>query len=280
MSKPQTIIRAKHDKENPYFILRRDTAQDESLSWEARGMLIYLLSKPDDWEIDVKDLQQQCGKGRVYRIINELKEAGYIQDRQKKQNEKTGLWEWTPYIVFETPQHEKIIHIPKTVSRKPEHGYPDTEKREIKQNTDIQNTETKNTKATPIEPSSNSQKLEQPSEQKIPKPQEVLGTVMEKPPVTNSDWALYGKVCKELKQAGIEPSGYSDYVTWVKRLAQTSGGWKVSIPSLISGGRVSDYVATKNKLSKPAAPREKTIQEIGEEYIANTLKAISKKASA
>lgn len=141
MSSSARIIRAKHDKDNPYFMMRRDSAQDESLSWEARGMLCYLLSKPDDWEVNVKDLQQQCGQGRVYRIINELKDARYIKDREKKHNPETGKWEWTPYIVFEHPQPDNVIHITETVTRKPQHGNPDTVNREIIQSTEEQNTE-------------------------------------------------------------------------------------------------------------------------------------------
>jgi hypothetical protein len=115
MNKPKTIKRAQHDDKNPYFMMRRDTAQDETLSWEARGVLSYLLSKPDDWEINIDDLQQQCGKNRVYRIIGELKKAGYIEDR-KKQRASDGTWEWTPYILHETPYPQN--HDMETITRK------------------------------------------------------------------------------------------------------------------------------------------------------------------
>lgn len=106
-----TIIRAKHDKQNKYFMMRRETAQDDGLSWAARGVLCYLLSKPDNWEIKVEDLQQNCGESKIYRILKELKKAGYLQDRSKKQDEK-GRWSWTPYVLYETPQNTKVIPIP------------------------------------------------------------------------------------------------------------------------------------------------------------------------
>jgi hypothetical protein len=142
MPKSQTIIRAKHDTNNPYFMMQRDTAQDERLSWESRGMLCYLLSKPDNWAIQVIDLTQQCGKGKVYRIITELKKSGYIENRIRQRNSR-GKWEWTPYILHESPIMVNNDHNPKTRTRLPEHGEPDTEKREIIQSTDKQNKETK-----------------------------------------------------------------------------------------------------------------------------------------
>src|SRR5258707_13097107 len=42
------IIRASR-KNQPYVMISRTTAQDSTLSWAARGVLAYLLSKPDDW---------------------------------------------------------------------------------------------------------------------------------------------------------------------------------------------------------------------------------------
>ena len=95
-----TIVRAKHDKK--YFRMHRDTAQDRELSWEARGLIAYVLSKPDNWEIQVKDLEQGCAKGRVYRILDELKKAGYLESRKRYKNKK-GKWQYTPYILHERP---------------------------------------------------------------------------------------------------------------------------------------------------------------------------------
>jgi hypothetical protein len=51
-----TIIRAPRDGENPYCMIRRGTLQDSLLSFETRGMLGYLLSKPRDWRVVVNDL--------------------------------------------------------------------------------------------------------------------------------------------------------------------------------------------------------------------------------
>ena len=105
-----TIRRAKHGKDNPYFMMLRDTAQDRNLSYEARGVLAYILSRPDDWHVQVADLIIQAdgkkttkaGKSKVYAILDELAEHGYIVKPKRFQDDK-GKWIWTPYEVYERP---------------------------------------------------------------------------------------------------------------------------------------------------------------------------------
>lgn len=77
----QTIRRARRDKDNPYKAIRRATFEDANLSFEARGVLGYILVKPDDWEVQVTDLMRQgdIGRDKAYRIINELITAGYCK---------------------------------------------------------------------------------------------------------------------------------------------------------------------------------------------------------
>ena len=74
------IHRADHGAEHPYFIQRRKTAQDNTLSFEARGVVAYLLSKPDDWTINEAELRKAGGIGRdkMRRILQELIDAGYM----------------------------------------------------------------------------------------------------------------------------------------------------------------------------------------------------------
>jgi hypothetical protein len=100
MSTQATIIRA--PRNHQYFILSISTPQDKSLSYEARGMLCYILSKPDNWIIQPSDLQQNCSRGKVYKILNELIAAGYIEDRKRTKNE-AGKFVWSSYIVHEKP---------------------------------------------------------------------------------------------------------------------------------------------------------------------------------
>ena len=106
MSERITVIRAPRDRDHAYFAISRALAQDTRLSYEARGVLAYLLSKPSDWEAQVPDLMREghTGRERMYRILRELREAGYIhRERTRLAN---GTFEWGPYRVFEVPHAE------------------------------------------------------------------------------------------------------------------------------------------------------------------------------
>jgi hypothetical protein len=97
----QTVFRVIHTSE--YFSMARSSAQDRELSWEARGMLAYLLSKPDDWLVRVADLQQQCGRDKAKAILAELEKAHYIRVERGAHNPETGEFATNTYYVYETP---------------------------------------------------------------------------------------------------------------------------------------------------------------------------------
>lgn len=91
-----TIIRGAGNG-NPYFKACNEPFNNPSLSFEARGLLAYLLSKPADWEPTTKNLLSQhkgTGKKKMQRMINELKEHGYM--RRERVNVDGGLaWRTT-----------------------------------------------------------------------------------------------------------------------------------------------------------------------------------------
>lgn len=99
-----TIFRTPHNRDNPYFMMTRAAAQDRTLSFEARGMLGYLLSKPSNWRVSIEDLKQQCGRDKVYTILKELIDARYIQ-RMTKQRPGWRSGTTVEYQVYETPFH-------------------------------------------------------------------------------------------------------------------------------------------------------------------------------
>lgn len=68
-------------KDENYFQVHNEPFNDDTLSWEARGMLGYLLSKPNDWAVRTNDLikRSPAGRKKTQRIINELKERGYMR---------------------------------------------------------------------------------------------------------------------------------------------------------------------------------------------------------
>ena len=103
-----TTIRVIHNKENPYVQISRKELQNDTLSFEATGVWTKLLSRPDDWQISIKDLQKsgRCGEDRIYRILNELIDAGYVyrhQERILKANRKPFFGK-VQYYIFESPE--------------------------------------------------------------------------------------------------------------------------------------------------------------------------------
>lgn len=116
--KAKTIFKANHTKEKPYLCVDREIAQNRDLSFAARGMLAYILSKPSDWEINLTDLQQGIGRDQARKILNELIQAGHIV-RVKQAREK-GRFVGSVFHCYELPLTEK----PSTVE--PTTGKPTT----------------------------------------------------------------------------------------------------------------------------------------------------------
>ena len=70
----------KHQR-TTYTIVDNQALRDTSLSWRATGMLAYLLSLPDDWNVNIEDLTRRKSDGRTAArsTMQELKDAGYVR---------------------------------------------------------------------------------------------------------------------------------------------------------------------------------------------------------
>ena len=73
-----------------YKAMNRTAAEDKSLSWKAKGVMFYFLSKPDNWEGHMYDLLKNGMGGRktLQAAINELKAAHYIETITRLENGK------------------------------------------------------------------------------------------------------------------------------------------------------------------------------------------------
>jgi len=97
------IIRVAHNKDNPYTLINRTFTDDPALSWEARGLLAYLLCKPDGWQVRFTDLVRRgdAKQLKLRRMLRELNQAGYLV-RTRQHDPATGHWRWES-VVYETP---------------------------------------------------------------------------------------------------------------------------------------------------------------------------------
>lgn len=91
-------------RENPFVQLDKFFIEDPKLSFEAKGILAYVLSKPDDWTIRKNDLVKRSasGKTRIETALLELMASGYLNWYQIRDNDGT-FGDWV-YDVYERPE--------------------------------------------------------------------------------------------------------------------------------------------------------------------------------
>jgi hypothetical protein len=96
------IIRAPH-KSN-YSVIDNRVLNDERLSWRARGLLAYLLSKPDGWQVMTQNLVNSSPDGRriVEVTMTELETLGYVERPGQLRNDR-GRFDSVTTIVREEP---------------------------------------------------------------------------------------------------------------------------------------------------------------------------------
>lgn len=103
----KNIIRVVKDKENPYTMINGYFTKDKRLSYKAKGILVYLLCMPDDWEVMVVDLIKRStdGKKAVYSGLQELIEMGYMtrETMRKTEGSQKGQVDHIEYKVYEMP---------------------------------------------------------------------------------------------------------------------------------------------------------------------------------
>ena len=116
------IIRSPRLEAN-FTVVSNAVIRDERLSFRARGLLINILSRPDDWTVSAESLAKRGKEGRdaVLTALDELRAAGYLvtTKRQAINGKFT-----TVSIVYDTPTDALIQ---KPTPEKPTPGKPKAE---------------------------------------------------------------------------------------------------------------------------------------------------------
>jgi hypothetical protein len=101
----QTMSIIRVNKNANYFTASNEVFNDARLSWEARGLMGYLLSKPDDWQVRMADLETKgpAGREKLRNMLRELSIAGYV--RRMRVHSTTGTWLWVTEV-YETRQND------------------------------------------------------------------------------------------------------------------------------------------------------------------------------
>ena len=98
----KTIFRVKKNADNPFVMIDRRPIENPKLSWKAKGILAYLLSRPDNWVVRLGDLVKHSPDGAfsVRGAIKELRNAGHITYQVDRENGHIKQW---ILIVHEIP---------------------------------------------------------------------------------------------------------------------------------------------------------------------------------
>ena len=95
-------------RENPYVQIDKIGVDDSNLSWEATGLLTYLIGRPNNWKINIAHLAsvKKNKETSTRNALLELRKSKYCHYFEVR---KSGKIVETFYLVFEIPtEYEKI----------------------------------------------------------------------------------------------------------------------------------------------------------------------------
>ena len=200
------IIRVAKDKDNPYVMMNKAGVNDPRLSFKAKGILSYLLSKPVDWTVRVADLSNHAtdGKGAVRSGLKELRECGYATFKRAR-DDKTKAYTGGEYTIYEVP------HVPEPHVENPHVDNPNEENRDPSNNDVVPSIDSTDSSAAEKPPAITSkhpaiQMFKSKAHRYPPKTlyKEIAETVGERP----DDIAFWGQVVYGWIKVGWRPTGY------------------------------------------------------------------------
>jgi len=143
-------------KERGFVTIENSMFEDSRISWKAKGLLGYLLTKPDGWIVRRFDLIKHATDGdkSVRSAIDELKKYGYLTiKRIKKDNGQWAgtVWEYDDIPMFEPLDSETVEKVDEEPQMLEPQGiepcadFRHMEKGHVENGTHISNTDISNT---------------------------------------------------------------------------------------------------------------------------------------
>ena len=92
------------EKIRDFTVVSNNIFKDRTLSAKAKGILVEMLSLPEDWDYTLDGLSRLFSDGidSIRKGIHELEEHGYIVRRRVR--DENGQFSHNEYIIYETPQ--------------------------------------------------------------------------------------------------------------------------------------------------------------------------------
>ena len=220
------IIRKITGLEGGYSVIPNSTLND-NLSWGAKGLLAYLCSKPDDWEVSItalinhtKNCKRPSGRDQTYAILNELIEAGYVHKLSERGG--NGRFSGVNYVVSPTPLRQLDLDL-EPVPDYPDTDLPDTanRKQQSKESNKVKNKQIGDLLS--LEDSENPEKPKRKKRVRTVYPEDFEAFFKEYPDTKGSKKdalnAWKSLIPQEKKQVLASVSHYKDYLareTWQK----------------------------------------------------------------
>jgi hypothetical protein len=120
--------------EKDFVILRNKDVQRGDLSYEALGMLTYLMSLPSDWTVYVSSLERKgTGRDKVKRIVAELVANGYLYVEQG--HDSDGKFTANEYYAYAMPEYNPHFNqtplTEKPLTVEPQTANPQLQRKEV-----------------------------------------------------------------------------------------------------------------------------------------------------
>ncbi|MGE7672952.1 DnaD domain-containing protein [Lysinibacillus sp. NPDC094403] len=120
----RSIVRVEKNKD--YTVINNTSIQDIRLSWKAKAIHVFMLSKPDNWTFYNEEIQQWAkdGKDSFTAGLRELQKYGYV--KKERRRVEGGKFDYVT-IVYEVP----CMDLPHTENPSPEEPHtvkPSTDK--------------------------------------------------------------------------------------------------------------------------------------------------------
>lgn len=102
----RSIVRVEKNKD--YTVINNTSIQDTRLSWKAKAIHVFMLSKPDDWTFYNEEMQQWAkdGKDSFTAGLRELQKYGYV--KKERRRVEGGKFDYVT-IVYEVPYMENPL---------------------------------------------------------------------------------------------------------------------------------------------------------------------------
>jgi len=136
--RPSTIFRVEKNTETPYVMIDRRPIGNPDLSFKAKGILTYLMSRPDGWEVNITDLLKhgKDGEAAIRSGLKELREAGHMKYETSRNEGRITGWIIRVYEVPEAPQ--QLLEAHADLIETPDSDFQQVENQDI-ENQDVEN---------------------------------------------------------------------------------------------------------------------------------------------